>query len=155
MPVASGKFWFASRGIAATPGHFWSSAPWSGTKTNTGWATRTQASTHLGGGLLDTDNTNQNNLFTADHWLDDGTYKFALVLTKDSNHGIHNITGINGTQTIDAYDAATQTNQYAEVTGITVTAGLKTVQDSMATKNASSSAYAGRINTYAIVRTGA
>lgn len=153
MP-AVGLF-LGSRGIAATPGYFWARTPWAGTKSNTNWATRTQSSSALAGGRLDTDTTAQNNLHTQDDWFDAGTWKVALIHQVDTDLGIYNITGISGTQTVDGYAAAAAFNTYTEVTGITVTAGLKTVQVSMATKNASSSAYGGELNTIAYVRTGA
>lgn len=154
MPIVLQHFLMVG-GIAATPGYFWARTPFAGTKSNTNWATRTQSSSALAGGRLDTDSTAQNNLFTQDDWLDDGTYKIALIHQVDTDQGIYNITGINGTQTVDGYAAGAAFNTYTEVSGITVTAGLKTVQVSMATKNASASAYGGELNTYAIVRTGA
>lgn len=138
-----------------TPGYTWQTLGWTGTKSNTGWATRTQGSAELGGGRLDTDTTALNNLFTDDVWMDTGTYKVALVRTTNTDQGIYNITGINGTQTVDGY-AALASNVYTEVTGIAVaTAGTKTVQVQMATKNASSSAYGGKLNALSWVRTGA
>ena len=149
--------WFHSRGVIAiaTPGFFLADTPWAGTKTNTGYATRTQLSTVLGGGRLDTDNASQNNLFTEDRWFDAGTFKLALIHNKDTDHGIFNFTGVSGTQTVDAYAASGSANNYSEVTGIAVTAGLKTVQNQIATKNASSTGYRGHLNTWVYLRTGA
>lgn len=142
-------------GVAATPGYFIARTPFAGTKTNTNWATRTQSSSALAGGRLDTDSTAQNNLHTQDDWFDTGTYKVALIHQKDTDQGIYNITGVSGTQTVDGYAGSASFNNYTEVTGVSVTAGLKTAQVSMATKNASSSAYGGELNTVAWVRTGA
>lgn len=142
-------------GGSDTPGYTIQYLPWMGTKSNTNWATRTQASTSLGGGTLVTDSTAQNNLFTNDHWLDGGTYKVALIYGKDTDQGIFNITGVSGTQTVDGYNGSATANNYTEVTGITVAAGIKTMTVTMATKNASSSAYGGKLNSYAWVRTGA
>ena len=117
-------------------------------------ATRTQSLSELGGGYLQTDSTAQNNLFTNDHWFDDGTYKWAQINDQNTDQGIYNITGISGTQTVDGYGVLSS-NNYTEVTGITVTAGVKTVTVTMATKNALSSAYGGRLQSYAGIRTGA
>lgn len=147
--------WVRNRGIAATPGYFISSVPWAGTKTNTAFATRSQSSARLGGGSLDTNDTLVNNLFTEDRWADDGTYKLAVICAVGTDQGIHNFTGVSGTQTVDAYAAAAAENAYNEVTAIAVTKGLKTIQDQMATKNASSTAFGGKVNTWAYVRTGA
>lgn len=154
--------WIRTSGTASTPagsdtpGYTFHHLPWMGNKSNTAWATRTQASTELGGGRLDTDSTAQNNLITDDVWIDTGTYKVAFVHGKQSDQGIYNITGVNGTQTIDGYAAGASSNNYTEVTGITVAAaGTKTIQVQMATKNGSSSAYGGRLNSMAWVRTGA
>lgn len=153
MPIVFQAWQLA--GVIALPGYFWARTPWAGTKSNTLWATRTQASTVLAGGRLDTDSTAQNNLFTQDDWFDTRTYKVALIYDKGSDQGIHNVTGISGTQTVDAYAAGASSNNYSEVTGIAVTAGIKTVQDQMATKNASASAYGGKLSTIAYVSTGA
>ncbi len=143
-------------GGSDTPGYTWIYLPWMGTKSNTGWATRTQSSTELGGGRLVTDNTNQNNLFTVDIWMDVGTYKAALVHGKNTTFGIVNLTGINGTQTFDGYNGSATSNNYTEVTGIAVaTAGVKTLTFTMATKNASASAYGAALNSIALIRTGA
>lgn len=148
--------WVRNRGITALPGYFIAAnAPWGGTKSNTLFATSSQSSARLGGGSLDTDTTAQNNLFTEDRWADDGTYKLALIYAKGTDQGIHNFTGASGTQTVDAYAAAASENNYSEVTAIAVTKGLKTIQDQMATKNASSTAFGGKVNTWAYVRTAA
>jgi len=145
----------SSASASATPGFSVFITPWMGTKSNTLFATRTQSSAELGGGRLDTATTAQNNLFTQDQWLDTGTYKVALLCATGTDRGIFNITGINGTQTVDSYAGAAADNAYTEVTGIVVTSGLKTVQVSMATKNASSSAYGGSLQSLALIRTGA
>lgn len=137
-----------------TPGYTVELVPWMGTKANTNWATRTQVSSVLGGGRLDTDTTAQNNLFTNDIWADAGTYQVVVIHDTDTDQGIHNITGVSGTQTVDAY-AAAASNVVSTTTGIAVTAGVKTMQDSMATKNASASAYGGKLNSIKWIRTGA
>lgn len=137
-----------------TPGYTHELFPWMGTKSNTGWATRTQSSSELSGGRLDTDNTNQNNLITYDIWGETRTYKVALINDQNTDQGIYNITGINGTQTVDGYGALTS-NVYTEVTGIAVTEGLKTVQVQMATKNGLSTAYGARLQSIKWISTGA
>lgn len=146
---------FSTRGIRATPGYSLFLLPWAGTKANTLFATRTQSSAEFGGGRLDTDSTAVSDLFSQDEWLDTGTYKAALIHRTGPDRGIYNVTGISGTQTVDGYAGVAADNAYTEVTGIAVTAGLKTVQVSMATKNASSSAYGGSLQSLAFLRTGA
>lgn len=141
-------------GVTATSGYSVFITPWMGTKSNTLWSSRNQNGTYLSGGFLDT-NLAVNDLFTNDHYLDSGTFKVSLIYHTESDAGIYNITGINGTQTVDAYSAVIVANVYSEVTGIVVTVGLKTVQMSMATKNASSSSYRGLLVSYALIRTGA
>ena len=138
-----------------TPGYTFQHLPWMGTKSSTNYATRTQSSSELGGGYPQTDTTAQNNLFTIDVWLDVGTYKWAQINDHNTDQGIYNITGVNGTQTVDGYGVLSS-NVYTEVTGVTIAAaGTKTVQVSMATKNAASSAYGGRLQSLAWIRTGA
>lgn len=139
-----------------TPGYTWEYLPFMGTKSNTAWATRTQSSAELAGGRLDTDSTVQNNLLTTDMWGDTGTYKEAFVHRTGPDRGIYNVTGFSGTQTVDGYAAGATDNVYSEVTGITQsTAGVKTIQIQMATKNASSSAYGGSLQSVKFIRTGA
>ena len=154
MPHAVAFHGLGSRGTTATPGYSVFIVPWAGVKAHSGFGTRTQDSSLLSGGRLD-NTVGQNDYWEVDVWLDAGTYKLALIYTTLTNAGIHNITGINGsTQTIDAY-AATANNVYGEVTGIAVTAGLKTIRDTMATKNASSTGYFGYVQSLALIRTGA
>lgn len=139
-----------------TPGYTHELIAWMGTKSNTNWATRTQASTELSGGRLDTDTTAQNNLFTYDIWREARTYKVAVVHRNGTDQGIFNITGFSGTQTVDAYAAAAASNAYSEVTAISGgSAAVATVQVQMATKNASSTAYGGQVNSIKWISTGA
>lgn len=138
-----------------TPGYTHELLGWMGTKTNTNFATRTQSSTELGGGRLVTDTTAQNNLFTYDMWKDTGSFTLALVHGKDTDQGIYNITGFNGTQTIDGYAAAASSNNYSTTTATGDTAAVVTVQVSMATKNASATAFGGKLNSIKWLRTGA
>ena len=154
MPHAIADWLTWAHGVTALPGYFIADTPWAATKTNTNWATRTQASGELAGGRLDTDSTAQNNLLTEDLYLSTGTFKWAIIHRTGPDRGIYNATGVNWTQTVDGYAVGATDNVYAEVTGITVTAGLKTVQVQIATKNASSSAYGGSLQTQAWVRTG-
>lgn len=140
-----------------TPGYTWQYLPWMGSKSNTNWATNQQLSSDLGGGMSHTDTNVQNNAISFDVWLDTGTYKVALVYRKDSDKGIHNLQLGGSTKgTVDSYSASTVDNNYTEVTGIAVSiAATTTFQDLMATKNASSTGYAGYLNSVAWIRTGA
>lgn len=142
------------RGIAAFPGYSVFILPWSGVKASGGTWARTQDASFLSGGRWDNSGV-QNEYWEVSVWLDAGTYKLVLIYTTLTNAGIHNFTGINGsTQTINAY-AATANNVYGEVAGIPVTAGLKTIRDTMATKDASSTGYFGYVQSLALIRTGA
>ncbi len=142
--------------VTASPGYSVFLLPWSASFSNTNWATRTQSNTVLSGCVLATSSTAQNNEVVWNIWLDSGTYKVALLYLKDTDQGIHNLQFTASTQgTVDAYAAAPSSNNYTEVTGIAVVAGLKVFRDLMATKNASSSAYGGKIQSVAWIRTGA
>src|SRR3990167_6364665 len=123
---------------------------------NTNWATRTTATDQLAMGRLITDSTAQNNAVSWPLYLDSVTWKCALIYGKDTDQGVFSIQLDDVEQgTVDAYAAAPASNNYSEVTGLAVsTAGVKTFELQMATKNASSSAYGARLNSWAWVRTG-
>lgn len=146
-------FWLDSHGVVAKPGASVFLLLWAGVKANTNWATRNQSSLELGGG--DHESTNaQNNEISTDIWLDDGTYKYAQVHFKDSNRGIYSVQLDAVEQgTIDGYSAGTVLNTYSEITGISITKGLKVFKLKMATKNGSSSGYIGGVNSCAWIRT--
>lgn len=152
-PVIHG---FRSRGIAALPGYFLTDTTFAGFKTITGSRHNDQDSTALAGGWGYDSTAAQNNEWTHDRWFDSGTYKVAGIYRKASITGIDSIQ-FGGVEqaAIDTYAAATSSNNYAEVTGIAVTAGLKVVGHKGATKNASSTGYAIVAQTAAWVRTGA
>lgn len=143
-------------GVAAEPSHSVFILPWAGSKANTNWSTRSQASTVLGGGTLRNDGS-QNSEINWDIWLDAGTYKFALIHQKDSDRGIYSVQ-LNDVAkgTIDGYAASGVSNVYDEsVSGIAITAGLYEFSLKMLTKNASSTAYQAAIQSCAWIRTGA
>lgn len=143
------------RGTAATPSYSVFILPWTASKANTNWSTRNQTSSALGGGYLSSAG-NQNDEVSWDIWLDAGTYKFALIHVTNTNHGIYSVQLDAVEQgTIDGYSAGLTWNAYNEVTGIAVTAGLKTFKLKMATKNASSAGYGGHLMSCAWIRTGA
>lgn len=147
--------WLRNRGVVATPGYTVAIVPWAGSKTNTNFNTRAQDSTSLGGGILRNGGL-QNAEVTWDVWLDAGTYKFALVYRKDTDAGIYTVT-LNAVSqgTIDAYNAAGSFNNYSELTGLTVAAGLKELKLAILTKNASSTNYWAQVQSIALIRTGA
>lgn len=139
-----------------TPGYTWEWIPWMGSKANTGWSARTQESTSLGGGRLGP-STAQNDEVSADAWIDSGTVKIPLIHVKSPDAGIYSIQ-FDGVEkgVVDGYAAAEAQNSYDEVTGVTVAAGaVVAFKLKMATKNASSSAYAGRVHSAKVIRTGA
>lgn len=148
---------YRPRGVAATPGYFIASTPFAGVKSTVGNHGRFQDSTYLAGGSVGNNaGAAVNDEWLEDHWLSTGTYKAALITDKDINRGIAHIRS-NGADlgTVDMYSAASLTNQYAEVTGIAVVAGLKVVGTKIASKNASSSSYYFFVQTLSLVRTGA
>lgn len=146
-----------SRGTRATPGYSVFIVPWAGVKSSVNIDTRSQASTRLGGGYwMQGATIAQNDEWTVDVWLDAGTYKVAIIHATAANNGIYTIQ-FNGVSqgTIDGYAAAGAENVYSEITGMAVTAGLKTLKVIMATKNASSTNYGHRVSSLALIRTGA
>lgn len=154
MPTPVVAF-FHSRGVVALPGYSVFILPFAGSFSNTNWSTRTQDSAKLGGGYLQSGG-NQNDEIVWNVWLDAGTYKIALIYVKNTNAGIFSVqldTVEKGT--VDSYAASASSNNYDETVTATVTAGLKAVKLKMATKNASSSAYYGFIQSIALIRTGA
>jgi len=155
MPTSVVHF-FRQRGVAATPGYSIFLTPWVGIKAATGFDTRFQTSAALGGGTWYNSGGAQNDEWTLDKWFDAGTYKAALLYYKASSQGIHSIQldGVEQGQ-IDGYAAGASQNNYSEITGLSVTAGLKVIKDKIATKNASSSAYYGTSATLSWIRTGA
>ncbi len=148
---------YRPRGTVALTGYFVASTPWSGNKTaSASWA-RSQGSTYLSGGVLDSGGgAAQNDEFTEDHQFQAGTYKVAVIHSKVSSWGIDSVQFAGVTvASIDGYAAGATNNNYTEVTGIAVTAGLKVVKHLMATKNASSSGYRFDPNSWAAIRTAA
>lgn len=126
---------------------------------NTNWGTRVQASARLGG-YLETTTSAQNNAVFWKVALRAGTWRIDLLHRKASNYGI--ITAaFNGVTagTIDLYAAGSSNDNESSITGITL-AGSNvnssyTLSFTMATKNASSSAYAAGVQFIALRRTGA
>ena len=141
-------------GVVALPGYFIVDTPWAGVKSEVGTWTRSQASTRLAGGTLNSGGV-QNDEHVKDYYFSAGTFKVALIHYAFTDTGIHSFQHDGGTvATIDGYNATPTENTYAEVTGIAVIAGLKVHKILMATKHASSGGYAARVDTYAWVRTG-
>lgn len=135
-------------------------APWMGitAQSPAGKFNGVNDATALGMGVL-TNNGGagdaQNDEFSADFWLDAGTWKVVMIGRADTNKGISTVQ-FNGVSqgTLDWYAASIAENTYQEITGISVTtAGIKTVKILMATKNASSSGYSLRVASIAFIRT--
>lgn len=142
-------------GIVATPGYSIFLLPWAGLKATSGTWTRDQNAVRLGGGMLDSAGA-QNNSADTDEWFDAGTFKLASIYYKDTEEGIQTWKiGGSSVGTIDSYAASSSENNYTEITGITVAQGLQNLQVIAATKNGSSSNYYLRINSAALIRTGA
>lgn len=157
MPSAiAGLGWWRVRGVTALPGYSLFRTPWSTSNySTTGTWTPNQNSGFLGGGQY-YNTPAQNDQFTNNEWLNNGTYKISVLYIQSTDKAIMTwkIAG-SSVGTIDAYNASNLNNIYAEITGITVVAGLSTVQVIAATKNASSSNYYIQMHTYALIRTGA
>lgn len=124
--------------------------PFVASKANTNWATRTNAATELAMGRLVTDSTAQNNAVSWDAYWTSVTYKYAQVYGKGTDQGIYTVQLDGVSQgTIDAYNGSATSNNYSEITGLSITtAGAKTFQLIMATKNVSSSAYGAALNSW-------
>lgn len=131
-------------------------APLVGAKTSTGFTSRDNLTTELFMGILDQPTPAVNDEFSTDHWLDSVTWKFPYVRDTNTDAGILT-TKLNGVSigTVDDYSPSLTRNVYTEITGINVsTPGVNTIQRIMASKNASSTNYQGRIISVGQIRTG-
>lgn len=96
----------------------------------------------------------QNTYGEVDLWLPAGTYTLGIFHQKDTANGIITVK-VDGVAvgTIDTYNGAGVTNQYAELTGINVPSGkLVTLRFENPTKNASSAGYLLRMNLLLMVK---
>jgi hypothetical protein len=97
----------------------------------------------------------QNALISWPVVLSAGTWTFSLVHNKDADIGIYSVQ-LDGVEkgTIDGYAGAPALNTISTITGIVVAAsGKATLMLKMATKNASSSSYFGKIQHARLIRT--
>lgn len=98
----------------------------------------------------------QNDEINWDVVLGSGTWGFELIHARDTNRGIYTVSlDVTGTLgTIDGYNATLGYNRSDLITGISVAAnGKQRLKLKMATKNASSSAYYGSIQSVRLYRT--
>jgi hypothetical protein len=124
------------------------------TTTNTNWSTLTVEAAAIHNGLKDSSGA-QNASIEWEVPLAAGTWDIEVTHAEGSSHGIASVR-FDGVEkgTIDFYTAGTNWNQQDSVTGIAVASpAVVTVSLVMATKNASSSGYAGRINGVRLRRT--
>lgn len=157
MPIVL-EGWHIEVPVTALPGYFIADTPWAGRKTQVTSAQRNQSSALLGGGQYYSGAPAQNMETYDDHWFATGTYKTALLHITGPSVGIYHVTldgGSNDFGTIDGYGAGTTNNIYSEITGVAVTAGLKTFGWKMKTKNASATNYQMDVLNSAAARTGA
>lgn len=142
-------------GTIALPGYSVFILPWAAHKSNVGTVSRFQNSGMLGGGQTAVTGSGASNSIGWDIYLEAGTYKFALLHGKEPDVGIYSpqFSGVSQ-GLIDGYAAAQALNTYSEITGIVVTAGLKTFTLGCPTKNASASDYSLRFHALAWIRTG-
>lgn len=128
--------------------------PFVAVKASVGAVTRANDNAALGMGYMYPD-TAQNNEWTIDDWMDSVTYKIAILYRAGGSTGIatFQFDGVS-VGTVDTYNAATSNNNYAEITGISVTsASAKTVKMIQATKHASSTGYAVVLHSFARIKT--
>ena len=85
-----------------------------------------------------------------------GTWSLRFAHISGSNRGIYTVS-IDGTSigTVDGYNSTNVYNIFSTIAGITLTDGRHKVRFTMATKNASSSAYKASFSTWSLLRTGA
>ena len=134
----------------------------------TGWAgvldyvgsalDRVQSSALLTGGRLSRATYAQNDeVLYGKAQVSKGTFKAAIVNVATTATGIYTLRlGSTTLATLDGYVASDTNNVYIEATGITVaSARVDVLSTIMATKNASSTGYADRAQTVALLRTGA
>lgn len=127
--------------------------PWQGAKSESQHTPSGDVNA-LGMAYAETGNV-QNNQQSWDVWLDSGTWKLCEVSFTSSGYGIstYKFNGVS-VGTIDHYSAGLTRNVYTEITGISVTtAGVVTLQDILATKNASSTGYDHLLQSIALIRT--
>ena len=139
-------------GSSGQPTQGW--LPFSASKANLNFATRTVDSAQLGMGYLEGNQT-QNAYVEWDVWLDAGTWKYAHTALDYTDSGIYTVQ-LDGVTvgTIDGYNAVLTRNVYKEITGIAVaTSKVYTLKILMATKNASSSNYGPRLSSIALIKT--
>jgi hypothetical protein len=131
---------------------------------NVNWATLTAASGRFGGGSRATDTLAQNNeiVLALPVALMAGTWTVRLIYHQNTTNGIYTVAvspdasaWTDLTSAIDGYAAAPASNVTADVTGLTVAAGMNFIRLKMATKNASATNYKGDYSHLSGVRTGA
>lgn len=157
MASLARAFLFKSSGVAALPGYSIFNVLWAGSKTSTQPITYQQTSAGLGGGEPYPNPANLNDVIDVDVWLDTGTYKICYLYYKNVDQGIVSVQldGVTQGAAIDAYAASLSRNNYTEITGLAVTAGVKTWRLKGTSKNASSSGYYIIHHSKALIRTGA
>lgn len=130
--------------------------PWVGEKSNVGGRTPQNSSAMLGMGQLTGSTHAQNDEFVWDLYLDSVTWKIAQVYGKASDAAIHtHLWDGSSVGTIDAYAATSSSNNYSEITGISITtAKAASYAVRAASKNASSTGYIQRLQSLAWLRTG-
>lgn len=121
---------------------------------HTGWNTPVSSAGRLYLGTMQSSGA-QNDEISFDVVLAAGTWTFELIHEQDTGIGIYTVL-FNGTSigTIDGYAAVLTTNTRSRVSGISTTSsGKLRITLRIATKNASSSGYGGRINHLKLIRT--
>lgn len=128
--------------------------PWEGVTSATGITGHgTNVSSRLGMGFLDSGTGAQNDQVSWDFWMDAGVWTFAMIHNTNTDIGIYTV-NFNGSSvgTVDGY-GSNVADVYSAITGISVAAGVVTVQQKMATKNASATSYRYLVQSNALIRT--
>lgn len=117
-----------------------------GASANTNWSTIAADTAGIGNGYRLSTGA-QNATVSFEVYLGVGTWEIDLMYAKGGNMGIITVAVGGATEgTVDAYAASGTRNHIATITPVdVVTAGIKTITLTMATKNASSSNYYGQI----------
>ena len=141
--------------VVPTP-YLVSFVPWLGSVSNTNWDTRTQTTSAIGNGYLNSTGA-QNAEVTFNVALAAGTWKLKILYAASTGGGIYTVS-LDGSSigTIDCYNGSTTYNNVGTISGFTVSApGIYALNFKMATKNASSSNYFAFLQHVALLRTGA
>lgn len=131
---------------------------WSAVNEVTGSSTvRTQASTYLSGGLLNSSSASVSGYYIEYKVpISTGTWTLTMIGRLGTAQGIFKVSidGVDVVTGIDRYSGSSTDNSVVEATGIVITSsGVKTVRFTVTGKNASATAYAFQMHWFSFRRT--